>query len=225
MLLNLDLKPTQVKRSFQTICYIDAMPSKRGAGADPDQTKRRLIDAAFETVLLDGYAGASARAIATRAGCNQASIYYHFGGIEQLLVATLHDSNNKRFTRYQAAIEPLTDVQELLNAWKTLHVEDEATGHVTVLTEMVGAIGAEPSLRDGLRDVVDVWTSFVGHTIDRLSAVSPLAKLIPREDAAAVVFALFLGVELLTKLDQDTGRANRLFTAATTVAGLFPTTT
>lgn len=67
------------------------MPAKRGRGADPGQTRRKLLDAAIVTLDREGYSGATARAIAAEAGCNQASIYYHFGGIAQLFVAALLD--------------------------------------------------------------------------------------------------------------------------------------
>jgi len=35
------------------------------------ETRRRLVEAALETLKTEGYAGASARAIAERAGSNQ----------------------------------------------------------------------------------------------------------------------------------------------------------
>jgi len=50
-------------------------------------TKRSLVAAAIETLKTEGFAGASARAIAARAGCNQALIFYHFGSVVTLLLA------------------------------------------------------------------------------------------------------------------------------------------
>ena len=49
-----------------------------GAGRSA-ATKQGLVEAAIETLKAEGFAGASARAIAGRAGCNQALVFYHFG--------------------------------------------------------------------------------------------------------------------------------------------------
>ena len=50
-------------------------------------TRRALVDAAIESLRFDGFAGASARAIATRAGVNPGLIFYHFGSVADLLLA------------------------------------------------------------------------------------------------------------------------------------------
>ena len=44
-------------------------------------TRAVLIAAAIDTLREAGFAGASARRIAKRAGCNQALIFYHFGSV------------------------------------------------------------------------------------------------------------------------------------------------
>jgi AcrR family transcriptional regulator len=196
--------------------------SKRGAGADPADTRSKLIDAALETLSHDGYAGASARAIAGAAGCNQASIYYHFGGIEPLLIAALMDSSKRRYARYREAIDPLVDIGSVLREWQRLHDEDIASGHITALTELVGAIGAEPGLRDGVNETVKVWTGFIEETIERVLNTTPLAGIVPLADASTVIFALFLGIELMTHLDGDSERAERLFAVAGLLTSLAP---
>ncbi|MFD0891067.1 TetR family transcriptional regulator, partial [Streptosporangium algeriense] len=63
------------------------------AGAE---TRERLIEAAAETVRTEGYAGASARAIAKAAGVNSALIFYHFGGVDPLLLAALDRASEQR---------------------------------------------------------------------------------------------------------------------------------
>ena len=52
-------------------------------------TRRVLVEAAIETLKDVGYAGASARAIAERAGSNQGLVFYHFGSVANLLLAAL----------------------------------------------------------------------------------------------------------------------------------------
>jgi AcrR family transcriptional regulator len=51
---------------------------------DAVATKERILDAAFAEFMERGFAGARVDEIASRAGCNKALIYQHYGDKEQL---------------------------------------------------------------------------------------------------------------------------------------------
>ena len=67
-------------------------------------TRRRLVEAAVETLKEDGFVGASARAIAERAGSNQGLIFYHFGSVTNLLLAALDEVSAERLHDYGEAV-------------------------------------------------------------------------------------------------------------------------
>jgi AcrR family transcriptional regulator len=54
-----------------------------------DATRLALLDAAEELLISKGVAGITTRKVAEQAGVNQALVHYHFGTIEQLLLAVL----------------------------------------------------------------------------------------------------------------------------------------
>lgn len=54
-----------------------------------DVTRKALLDAAEELLVSKGAAAITTRKVADRAGVNQALVHYHFGTIEQLLLAVL----------------------------------------------------------------------------------------------------------------------------------------
>jgi AcrR family transcriptional regulator len=54
-----------------------------------DATRKALLDAAEELLISKGVAGITTRKVAEKAGVNQALVHYHFGTIEELLVAAL----------------------------------------------------------------------------------------------------------------------------------------
>lgn len=54
-----------------------------------DATRLALLDAAEELLITKGVAGITTRKVADRAGVNQALVHYHFGTIEELLLAAL----------------------------------------------------------------------------------------------------------------------------------------
>src|ERR1700684_2605606 len=93
--------------------------SLRSAG-----TRRRLIEAAIETLKVEGYAGASARAIAERAGSNQGLIFYHFGSVANLLLAALDAVSAERLEHYGAAVGSVGSPAELVEAASAIFSED-----------------------------------------------------------------------------------------------------
>ena len=66
---------------------------KRSVGrprdADPAETRRNILAAAEECFAADGFAGATTREVAARAGVNVATLHYHFGSKEGLYRAAL----------------------------------------------------------------------------------------------------------------------------------------
>jgi AcrR family transcriptional regulator len=54
-----------------------------------DATRLALLDAAEELLISKGVTGITTRKVADRAGVNQALVHYHFGTIEELLLAAL----------------------------------------------------------------------------------------------------------------------------------------
>src|SRR3954463_5254850 len=104
-----------------------------------EQTRAALVAAAQETLKQDGFAKTTARAIAQRAGVNQALIYYHYDGVNGLLLAALEASSAERLAAYRSALADVGSVADAIPRMTELYREDVAGGHVTVLAELVGA--------------------------------------------------------------------------------------
>src|SRR5256885_430514 len=71
-------------------------------------TKLKIAEAALETLKANGFAGASARAIAHIGGFNQALIFYHFGSVQSALLAALDLISDRRLAEYGPAFEAAT---------------------------------------------------------------------------------------------------------------------
>ena len=54
-----------------------------------DATRKALLDAAEDLLISKGMAAITTRKVAEQAGVNQALVHYHFGTIEELLLAAL----------------------------------------------------------------------------------------------------------------------------------------
>jgi AcrR family transcriptional regulator len=184
-------------------------------------TRRALVDAAIESLKHDGFGGASARAIGTRAGLNPGLIFYHFGSVTDLLLAALSEVSARRMERYSAAVDTATTPPELLAVATEIFREDLDEGYVTVLVEMIAGAAASPELGEQVARRIAPWRAFAQSTIETAVVDSPLASLIPVGDAAYAVVALYLGMEMLSHLDGDRTAALALFDQAGRFATLF----
>ncbi|MBL8130854.1 MAG: TetR/AcrR family transcriptional regulator [Anaerolineae bacterium] len=64
-----------------------------------EDTRQRIIDAALALFSEVGYARATTRAIAERAGVNEVTIFRHFGSKKSLLMACVGTSNQQGFAQ------------------------------------------------------------------------------------------------------------------------------
>ncbi|MET7461132.1 TetR family transcriptional regulator [Nonomuraea sp. NPDC005501] len=185
------------------------------AGAE---TRERLIEAAAETLRTEGYAGTSARTIAKAAGVNSALVFYHFGGVDPLLLAALDRSSRQRMAAYEAAVAGVRTLEELVAVATEIYRADLEGGHITLFSELVGASIARPELREEIVRRSEPWIAFVERSLERVIGGSPLAKLLPPRDLAYASITFYLGVNLFTHLDADRSRTEALFALAERVA-------
>jgi AcrR family transcriptional regulator len=174
----------------------------------------RIVQAAVDTLKAEGFAGTSARAIATRGEFSQAAIFYHFRSVPELLLAALDRTSDQRMTRYRAELERVSDPSELLEVAHRIFEEDLEQGHITVLAEMISAAATLHWLGPAIVQRIEPWTTFARQALERGSGGSPVTAVVPAEDAAFAVVAFYLGVEMLSHLEGSAARAEGLFEAA-----------
>lgn len=184
------------------------------------QTRRALVEAAVDALREQGFLGASAREIARRAGCSQALVFYHFGSVTGLLLAALDQVSNIRLERYHEAVDRSHTLPELVETASLVFDEDLSEGYVTVLAEMISGANSTPGLGAEVATRLAPWREFAARAIKDPLLGSPLAGLVPAEELAHGIVALYLGLEMLAHLDDDRASALRLFDRARLVASL-----
>ena len=194
--------------------------SPRSATGGSD-TRDRIVEAAIHTLKERGFSGASARAIARAGGFNQALIFYHFGSVNDLLLAALDATSARRMERYRNAIGSIRTLPELLQQAAVIYREDLESGHTKVLAELISGASSEHSLGPQVVARIEPWVAFAEEAIGRVIKRSPVESLVPVEDVAFAVVALYLGVELLAHLNGQLERVDRLIDAGNRLALLF----
>jgi AcrR family transcriptional regulator len=180
----------------------------RGRHAPPLEVRlgvqrRRLFAAAAAVFARDGYANASAEAIAREAGMSKATFYEHFANKEECIVAL-----------FDAAAEEVRDAMEGAAEGAGLYdsyderVRSRLTAVLTVIdafpahakTLLVAVIGAGERAAQRRDDVLDTFTDFLvaDNAAHAPAYEAPVFRT--RDDAFAVVGAIaeLIGRQLRT---------------------------
>jgi len=198
--------------------------TKSGSRPEKSTTRAALIAGAIEALREVGFAGASAREIAGRAECNQALVFYHFGSVNELLLAALDDVSARRLAAYTDIVERASTITELIDSARAIFSEDLDAGHVAVLVEMITGAQSTPGLGEQVAARLAPWRDFAESAVRQALTGSPLALVLPAKEIAHAVVAGFLGLELLASLDGDRAAALALFDRARLVSGLLDLT-
>jgi AcrR family transcriptional regulator len=173
-------------------------------------TKLKIAEAAVATLKSRGFAGASAREIADSGGFNQALIFYHFGSVQMALLAALDLVSARRMRAYLPSFERARTLAELASLARQIYAEDLQNGYVTVLGEMVAGGVSDAGLGGEVVLRLQPWIDMVAGKLRELLDGSPFQSLLPADDVAFAIVALYLGVDMLSHLEGGHTRAESL---------------
>ena len=179
--------------------------------SDQRGTREQIVDAALEALKTVGFAGATSRTIARTGGFNQALVFYHFGSVDNLLLAALDRTSDERLGRYRAAVEAVGSLEELARVAADLYREDRDSGHMTVVSQMFAGSLTRRELAPALVQRMEPWVDLAEETIGKTLAGTPFEGVAPARDLAYAVVTFYVGVNLLTHLDRDRARTDALF--------------
>jgi AcrR family transcriptional regulator len=182
-----------------------------GRRAQSAEVKAALVAAAIEALRETGFAGASAREIAGRAGYSQALVFYHFGSVNDLLLAALDEVSARRMEAYRGLLEHASSMTALAASARAIFIQDLDAGYVRVLTEMITGAQAVPGLGDQVAARLRPWRDLAEEAVRRALGRSAASRLLPPAEAGHALVAVFLGLELLTTLDGDRDAALAVF--------------
>ena len=166
-----------------------------------EDTRRRLIDGAIETVRRNGIAGTSARTVAAAAGVNQALVFYHFGSVADLLSEACHAATESDVARYRSRFEAAGSLRELLALGRELHADQRDRGNVTLLAQLLAGAQGDERLATATKAAIALWVREIEDVLRRVVAGSPIASVVDVGGLAHAISAAFVGMELFEAVD------------------------
>jgi AcrR family transcriptional regulator len=185
------------------------------------RTRRRIAEAALEALRTEGFAGSTSRVIARIGGFNQALIFYHYGSVENALLAALDLTSEQRMARYREALDGARTLEELIEVARTIYREDSESGHVAVVSQVVAGSLARPELAREVLERMEPWVEFCEEAIRKVVADSPLSEVLPIRELAYGLVSYYLGANLLTHLG-GAARTEALFERLEELAPAMP---
>jgi AcrR family transcriptional regulator len=174
-------------------------------------TRERIVEATLETLAEEGFAATTARSIAARGGFNQALIFYHFGTVANLLLEAFSRTTNEQVEHYREAAETVSSLSDLVAIARRLHAEDIESGSVAAVTQLMAAAASEPELGGAILDRFEGWIGIVEDALDRAMAAQGAVGVVSTREAAYAICAMFLGIEVMSRLDADRSEAEAVF--------------
>jgi AcrR family transcriptional regulator len=173
----------------------------------------RIVDAALETLRAEGYAGVSVRAIAAAGSFSPALVLYHFGSVDGLLLAVLDQVSGERLSRYEVRLRDVSSLRTLAAALEELYGEDLELGQLTAVQEIVGAMAFDAQLGREIATRMRPWMTFAEQLAARIMAGSPVAGLVDPAVVGSAVIALYMGLEIVTRMQGGDASGSRALVA------------
>jgi AcrR family transcriptional regulator len=173
-----------------------------------------VLEAAIATLATQGFSRTTARAVATTGGFAPGVIYYHFDDLEDLFVAAAQYTSAERLTRYQERAAGVSSAAELLDRLSELYQEDQSSGHVAAVQELVAAAASSPRLAEQVREQGERWQAMAEELIRGQIRGQMFEALVPVRELAAAAVGAYLGLEMLSHLHANRVNPEALFAAA-----------
>ena len=174
---------------------------------DGTQTRTRILDAAEELMVRNGFAGTSVDQILTEAGSSKGAFFHHFSSKHALAVALMDRYVEADLGQLRRALDAVADVDDpveralafltYFETWaEELISEDSACLYIAALSE-------RDLLDAAIRGVVQrgilTWRQEVAALLRRAIAERPDAASLDPDELADHLFATFEGGFLLCR--------------------------
>jgi AcrR family transcriptional regulator len=175
-----------------------------------EATRKRIVEAALETLKTEGFSGATSRAIGREGGFNPALIFYHFGTLDGLLLAALDKTSEERLGRYREAVAKAENATELAEVAARIYREDRDLGHMTVVSQLIAGSVARPELAREVLARMEPWIELCEEALTKALSGLPVSQAMPLRELAYALTTFYLGLNLVTHLDEDRERTEAL---------------
>ncbi len=165
-------------------------------------TKDRLVEAARELFLLQGFEKTSVKEILAQAGVNSGSLYYFFPKKEDLLVAVLDKYKTMLWPMviepvFQRVSDPIDRIFEILNGYRQMLEMTQFTHGCPIGNLALEMSGRSDVVRQGIADNFEGWRLAIRQCFEE--AHERLPQHIDRDKLATFILTTMEGGVMLAR--------------------------
>ena len=184
-------------------------------------TRDLIVRAAADSLLEQGYAGTSVRAIAARAGVAIGNVQYYFPAKSELLVEAWRHLTLRSVDELRQVLNQLTDPLEILEVgvesiWDALRRLGDV--QLAAFDLLVQAPRAEP-LQAYLPELFTRYREVIEEQLDRLDQDARIRLKLPHDVLVPLVLNTVLGFGLYYVVTRDDESCVRALSAFRDIAG------
>jgi AcrR family transcriptional regulator len=174
----------------------------------PEQTRRELLEAAFEEIWKSGFRAASLEAILAQAGVTKGALYHHFKNKRQMGYAVVDEVLRERVKEQWidpllGAEDPILALQQLPRLHGSAPPEKSLTQGCPVNNLAQEMSGIDEGFRERIQAVLMEWRDGIASALRNGQARGQVRENIRPEHAAMFILSVFEGAAGLAKSAQD----------------------
>ena len=202
------LTATGTKHAYWLVCMLIRKQTKRRRLRDPERTRQRLLQAAFQEVYKVGFQSAGIETILAATNVTKGALYYHFESKEALGYAVIEEIVAK-ITRDRWLLplqrnkdqEPIDALIGIVQAIPSRPRDVKAGCPLVNLTQEMSRL--DEQFRKRLERIFHAWQEGIAMALRRGQSQGTVRRDLVPEETASFLVAMVEGYEVLAKNAQD----------------------
>ena len=175
---------------------------------NPDETRNRLIQAAFDEIYAQGFQGMRVDVVLDRAGLRKGALYHHFGGKLELGYAVLDELIRGAIEQIwirpvEEAEDPITGLKQAMAA-SAQHMPPERIKLGCPLNNLAQEMSpVDEGFRRRIADIYETWISGLERALERGKSGGYVAEQVDSHHAARFIVSALEGCIGVAKTAQS----------------------
>jgi len=182
---------------------------KTTAKRSPEDTRQRILDAAFDEFYKNGFQGGSLNRIVVEARTTKGAVFHHFKGKKDLGYAVVREVIHPRFNQQWSdplanSTDPITDLKRIFRQGAKREIADGGLVHGCPLNNLAQEMSPlDEKFRQALEKIYVAWRETVAAAFARGIKAGKVRKDVSQRKVAAFIVAAQAGMAGTAKNSQN----------------------
>ena len=176
---------------------------------DPDQTRNRLIAAAFDEIYENGFQGMRVEEILKRTGLKKGALYHHFASkmdiayavMDEYIADMVKDTWIKPMSEYD---DPIEGIKKVVLSFAQGNVDYDYITNGCPLNNLAQEMSTlDEGFRERIHGLLQLWISAFDQNLQRGKETGYIDKDVDTAIASTFIVAILEGCTSLLKASQD----------------------